>query len=305
MTGTAASLTVGSATTATTAATVTTAAQPNITSVGTLTSVSVSGNTTSGNILTGGLISATGNITGGNANIGTDLFVSNSIVAGSNSYGTVTTTQFAGVFAKAAGLNATSLMQVKGNDGIAGIGMRASTGVTSLLYSNAAILVNIGANVRDLDVPSGGTTIANISSTGLTVTGLVSASGNVTGGNIRTAGQVSATGNITGGNLLTGAQVVASGVIQTGTGFSTGGYLSVDGGTDLHNTTVTGTLSATGNVTGNYILGNGSQLTGVVASSGAGNLWVVGRIATYYVPILSGILTVVGRTGNISIAINA
>jgi hypothetical protein len=52
--------------TATTAATVTTNAQPNITSVGTLTSLSISGNITSGNILTGGLLSATGNITGGN-----------------------------------------------------------------------------------------------------------------------------------------------------------------------------------------------------------------------------------------------
>jgi hypothetical protein len=52
--------------TATTAATVTTNAQPNITSVGTLSSLSISGNITSGNILTGGLLSATGNITGGN-----------------------------------------------------------------------------------------------------------------------------------------------------------------------------------------------------------------------------------------------
>jgi hypothetical protein len=54
------------ATSATTAATVTTDAQPNITSVGTLSSLSISGNITSGNILTGGLLSATGNITGGN-----------------------------------------------------------------------------------------------------------------------------------------------------------------------------------------------------------------------------------------------
>jgi hypothetical protein len=46
--------------------TLTTAAQPNITSVGTLTSVSVSGNANVGNIGTGGLITATGNITGGN-----------------------------------------------------------------------------------------------------------------------------------------------------------------------------------------------------------------------------------------------
>jgi hypothetical protein len=43
-----------------------TASQTNITSVGTLNSLTVTANVTGGNILTGGLISATGNITGGN-----------------------------------------------------------------------------------------------------------------------------------------------------------------------------------------------------------------------------------------------
>ena len=42
------------------------ASQTQITSVGTLGSLTVTANTTSGNLLTGGLISATGNITGGN-----------------------------------------------------------------------------------------------------------------------------------------------------------------------------------------------------------------------------------------------
>jgi len=67
---------------------------------------------------------------------------------------------------------------------------------------------------------------------------------------------------------------------------------------------VSGVISATGNITGDYILGNGSQLTGVNTSSG-GNLWVVGRTATYYVPIFSGILNIVGRAGNISVAVNS
>jgi hypothetical protein len=49
--------TATSATSATTAGTVTTAAQPNITSVGTLTSLSVSGNVTGGNLITAGLVS--------------------------------------------------------------------------------------------------------------------------------------------------------------------------------------------------------------------------------------------------------
>jgi hypothetical protein len=45
---------------------VTTAAQANITSVGALTSLSVTGTVTAGNLTTGGTVSATGNITGGN-----------------------------------------------------------------------------------------------------------------------------------------------------------------------------------------------------------------------------------------------
>jgi hypothetical protein len=47
---------------ATVAATVTTAAQPNITSVGTLSSVTVTANVAGGNITTGGIVSATGNL---------------------------------------------------------------------------------------------------------------------------------------------------------------------------------------------------------------------------------------------------
>jgi hypothetical protein len=60
---------------ATTAGTVTTAAQPNITSVGTLSSLSVSGNATSGNITTAGLVNAGTLQTTGTAIIGGNLVV--------------------------------------------------------------------------------------------------------------------------------------------------------------------------------------------------------------------------------------
>ena len=82
----------GSATTATTAGTVTTAAQGNITSVGTLTSLAVTGNTQSGNLLTGGLISATGNIIGGNLVIVPGTGAGNIDLVSSQAFTTVTTT---------------------------------------------------------------------------------------------------------------------------------------------------------------------------------------------------------------------
>jgi len=54
--------TAGAAASATTAVTVTDAAQPNITSVGTLSTVTVTGNVTGGNLITSGTVTAIGNI---------------------------------------------------------------------------------------------------------------------------------------------------------------------------------------------------------------------------------------------------
>lgn len=80
--------------------------------------------------------------------------------------------------------------------------------------------------------------------------------------------------------------------------------LSATGNTTSGNILTGGLISATGNINGNYFIGNGSQLTGIAASGGGGNLWVVGRVATYYTPIINGILNIIGRTGNISVPIN-
>ena len=148
---------------------------------------------------------------------------------------------------------------------------------------------------------------ANITSVG-TLTSL-SVTGNVTGGNLITAGaasaaSVSASGNITGGNLLTGGVVSATGNIST-QGFFIGtflgnivGNLIVPGANTqvLYNNngnadassgftfnsasnvvTVAGNIvganvSTVGNITGNYILGNGSQLTGLGATYGNANV---------------------------------
>jgi len=114
VTGTVANATYAvSAGSATTAGTVTTNAQPNITSVGTLTSVAVTGNATAGNLLTGGIVSATGNITGnyflGNGSQLTGITTS---AGGSN-----TQIQFnnAGVFAGNAAL---TFNNANGNTGI-------------------------------------------------------------------------------------------------------------------------------------------------------------------------------------------
>jgi hypothetical protein len=207
----------------------------SLTSVGTLGSLSVTANTTSGNLLTGGLISATGNITGGNANIiGTtastskttgalkvaggigvagDVYAGNSVTVDGGAYGNVTTTAFASVWGSGAGPNPYSIMQVRASDGVSGIGMQAYTG-SGTLYGNTNIIFALG-QVRDKDVPASLVTKAYIDSTGFSVTGIANVSGNVTGGNVLTAGLISATGAITvGGDIsLTGNIVDAAAMI--------------------------------------------------------------------------------------------
>ena len=54
------------------------------------------------------------------------------------------------------------------------------------------------------------------------------------------------------------------------------GILTLTGNANLGNIS-TNTINATGNITGNYILGNGSQLTGLaklnISQSNSGNIW--------------------------------
>jgi hypothetical protein len=124
----------------------------------------------------------------------------------------------------------------------------------------------------------------------------ISATGNIYGNNIivtnnLTAGSfapalLSSAGNVTGGNLLTGGLISATGNIQGG------------------NLRTVGIVSATGNITGSYILGNGSQLTGVDATqivngtsnarvvSSGGNIAIgIGGTSNVFVVATTGIYT--------------
>jgi hypothetical protein len=76
-----------------------------------------------------------------------------------------------------------------------------------------------------------------------------------TGSNI--AGTLNATGNANVGNLG------ATNVVAT----NLTGTLTTASQTNITSVGTLGTLSVTGNITGNYILGNGSQLTGIDATS--------------------------------------
>jgi hypothetical protein len=129
---------------------------------------------------------------------------------------------------------------------------------SSISGANLTIQSNVGGtlfNVASALGANGTFAIANAATVGTTLV----ATGNITGSNVNTAGLVSATGNVRGGNIVSVASI--SGVGITATGNITGNNISstnaISAGT---------TISAAGNITagsGAFFLGNGSQLTGL------------------------------------------
>jgi hypothetical protein len=138
-------------------------------------------------------------------------------------------------------------LTVSGNASLSGniLGDRIVNGTTEL---------NIQVANGNANLTVGGTSNVVVwDTTGQFVTGLISASGNITGGNLRTAGLITATGNITGGNVLTGL-ISASGNITGGNVLYGSGRVSGTGNVNGANIVATAlvqgvTLSATGAVT--------------------------------------------------------
>jgi len=166
------------------AGTVYTNAQPNITSVGTLTSLSSSGNVTGGNILTGSTVSAVGNVRGGNFNT-VGLVTATGNVTGGNilTNGEVNAT---GNISTSTNMLTSGYISATGN-------ISTSTNMLTSGYISATGNVSTDGAIS---------ATGNIStSTNVLVNGRVDATGNVRGGNINTVGNVSATGNITANNI--------------------------------------------------------------------------------------------------------
>lgn len=124
-----------------------------------------------------------------------------------------------------------------------------ANGMTTLGNHTVSAFVNAG------NITSAGTILANgtIQSLGAVTAVTVTASGNLVGSNLNVTNQMRAstlllTGNVINAELNVSGNVVAAALTSTGT-------LSVAANTDI-----------TGNVTGSYFIGNGSQLTGVTAA---------------------------------------
>lgn len=158
----------------------------------------------------------------------------------------------------------TGRLQVNNNSGlfvgtsnVVNISQSTNDGLITAAVSggNLTLQANVAGTTQIVAQALGGNgtfSIANAATVGTTL----SATGNVTGGNINTAGVVSATGNVRGGNVIavaavSGVSVVASGNVDAGN-LRTSGLVSA-----------AGNVTSAGNVQGTFFIGNGSQLTGL------------------------------------------
>lgn len=155
----------------------------------------LTGNISAGNVISSGVVTATGNITGGN-------LITVGLVSAT---GNVTGNYFIG--------NGSLL-----------------TGIDTTLISNGNSSVQTLANANITMNPAGTPNVVVVADSGAYVTGVLSVSGNVTGGNVTTAGtaniatlevtgtasvvgNATVTANIAGGNISTAGNVAAGGVL--------------------------------------------------------------------------------------------
>ncbi len=166
-------------------------------------------------------------------------------------------------------------------------------GITVTKNASSVLSGNV-VNPGNLTLGAGGATTVTVTSTGGNIVGYVSASGNVTGGNLITTGIATVSGNIAGGNFLTGGIISATGNITGGNIAATnhtGTAVSVTGNVSGGNLLSSGIVSSAGNITGGNVA---ATLFSGTTTSMSGNI-TGGNLIT------GGLVTV---TGNITSSAN-
>ena len=294
------------------AGTVYTNAQPNITSVGTLTSLAVTGN-----------ISVTGQLTSTIAS-GTAPFVvtSNTQVANLSvaSAGTATSATTAGTVTTNAQPNITSVgtltTLIVGNataNSTFGNGTITATGNVTVgnligVHANGNSNVNIATANGNVTIAAVGNTTLTVTGTGANIAGTANISGNANVGNIGAATAIFTTGNIT---------TVNSGLLQNGTSnvtIASGANVSIfTAGNATAQFVVTSTganIPGTANVVGNANVGNIGATQGIfttsanipLINSGNSNITLTanGNVSTYITGNATAQLVVTATGANIA-----
>jgi len=136
-----------------------------------------------------------------------------------------------------------SAISINGSTGVVSI-PSLSTTVSNL--SNGTSNVTIVSSGGNVSIGVGGSSnVAVFATTGEYITGLLSITGNVIGGNLNTAGLLSAGGNVIGGNLNTAGLLSAGGNVIGGN-LNTAGTITVNSGS-----AATAIVNSAGNGVGN------------------------------------------------------
>ena len=302
------------------AGTVYTAAQPNITSVGTLTSLAVTGNASAGNVSVTGIFSGNGSglsaIAGGNVTGEVAFAATANSVAGANVSGQVGNALVAGTVYTAAQPNITSVgtltsLAVTGN---ATAGNVSATGDISGATLTGSLTTNAQPNITSVG------TLSSLAVTGNTTAGNFYANSGTIGASIL-KGEGGNISNVTAGNI-TGqvANSLVSGTVYTAaqpniTSVGTLSSLTVSGNASAGNISTGGVLSVTGNANvGNIgatngvftnVSGNGSALSAIAGGNvtgQVGNALVSGTVYTNAQPNITSVGTLTGLTlgGNLA-----
>ena len=227
-TGTTVSVT-GNVTGASLVGTIATAAQPTITSTGTLTSLSVSGNVTGGNVTTTGTISVGGITLSGNliVGVGPTLTIDpngsggtdgNVVITGNLTVqGTTTTINSNTISTDDLTINMANnaANATAANNGGIEVGPVGSPYAT-LLFNNASNVWVASLGISSVGNVTGG----NLSGTNLTGSLATAAQANIT--SVGTLTSLSVSGNVTGGNVSVGTGTVTVGNIVNGNGNTVG-----------------------------------------------------------------------------------
>jgi hypothetical protein len=286
----------------------------SLTTVGTLGTLSVTGNVRGGNLVTTGAVVASGDISGSDFNAGSNVNASGNVTGGNL---VVVADVSAGGVVSAVG-NVSGAYFIGNGSQLSGIAVS----------SNAALLTytTLSSNVTDSSLRQLGTlnylNVGNalggngaITSNSISVGTTIVATGNITGGNINTGGIVSAAGNVTSGaivsafgNIATAANI-SGGNISIATQIFTAGFINSTGNIDGGNINTTGEVFAVGNVYGANIQGGANVYatlhTGTTVSV-IGNIRganILGNIANISGNIDSGNLHTTGiisATGNVT-----
>jgi hypothetical protein len=302
--------------------TLTTGAQPNITSVGTLTGLGVNGNVTASNITANtGVFTGNGSglssIAGANVTGAVSYATTANSVAGANVSGQVSNALVAGTVYTNAQPNITSVgsltgLTVSNATGVVDFTTTANVtlGAVANLHisggTNAYVLQTDGAGNLSWVAQSGGGTVSNISNGNSNVS-IPAANGNVnisavgvanvlvvtgTGANI--TGTANVTGNLSANNITAGSgsggNITGGNVISANTFTASGNITS--GNANLGNA-----------VTANFFIGSGNNLSniqGANVSGQVGNALVSGTVYTNAQPNITsvGTLTSLAVTGN-------